>query len=43
MVRDAEERLHEVMHLNEKEIAMKIRNDPRLTGVGEMAAQILDR
>ncbi len=35
MVRDAEERLHEVMHLNEKEIAMKIRNDPRLTGVGK--------
>lgn len=35
MVRDAEERLHEVRHLNEKEIAMKIRNDPRLTSVGK--------
>lgn len=35
MVRDAEQRLHEVMHLNEKEIAMKIRNDPRLTPVGK--------
>lgn len=35
MVRDAEARLHEVMHLNEKEIAMKIRNDPRLTAVGK--------
>lgn len=35
MVRDAEERLHEVRHLNEKEIAMKIRNDPRLTPVGK--------
>ncbi len=35
MVVDAEQRLHEVMHLNEKEIAMKIRNDPRLTPVGK--------
>lgn len=35
MVRDAEDRLHEVVHLNEKEIAMKIRNDPRLTAVGK--------
>jgi exopolysaccharide biosynthesis polyprenyl glycosylphosphotransferase len=35
MVQDAERRLHEVMHLNEKEIAMKIRNDPRLTPLGK--------
>lgn len=35
MVQDAEQRLHEVMHLNEKAIAMKIRNDPRLTPVGK--------
>ncbi len=35
MVADAEQRLHEVMHLNEKEIAMKIRNDPRLTPLGK--------
>jgi exopolysaccharide biosynthesis polyprenyl glycosylphosphotransferase len=35
MVVDAEQRLHEVMHLNEKEIAMKIRNDPRLTPLGK--------
>lgn len=35
MVRDAEERLHEVAHLNQKEIALKIRNDPRLTAVGK--------
>ena len=35
MVRDAEDRLHEVRHLNEKAIAMKIRNDPRLTPVGK--------
>ena len=35
MVEDAEARLQEVMHLNEKEIAMKIRNDPRLTPVGK--------
>jgi exopolysaccharide biosynthesis polyprenyl glycosylphosphotransferase len=35
MVRDAEARLHQVAHLNEKEIVMKIRNDPRLTTVGK--------
>jgi exopolysaccharide biosynthesis polyprenyl glycosylphosphotransferase len=35
MVQDAEDRLHEVIHLNEKEIAMKIRNDPRLTSAGK--------
>jgi exopolysaccharide biosynthesis polyprenyl glycosylphosphotransferase len=35
MVQDAEDRLHEVIHLNEKEIAMKIKNDPRLTTVGK--------
>jgi exopolysaccharide biosynthesis polyprenyl glycosylphosphotransferase len=35
MVHDAEARLHEVIHLNEKEIAIKIRNDPRLTAVGK--------
>jgi lipopolysaccharide/colanic/teichoic acid biosynthesis glycosyltransferase len=34
MVRDAEDRLHEVRHLNSKEIVMKIPNDPRLTSVG---------
>jgi exopolysaccharide biosynthesis polyprenyl glycosylphosphotransferase len=35
MVEDAEARLHQVVHLNEKSIVMKIRNDPRLTGVGK--------
>ena len=35
MVQDAEDRLHEVRHLNQKAIAMKIRNDPRLTPVGK--------
>jgi exopolysaccharide biosynthesis polyprenyl glycosylphosphotransferase len=35
MVQDAEARLHQVAHLNEKDIVMKIRNDPRLTGVGK--------
>ena len=36
MVRDAEARLHQVAHLNEKDIVvMKIRNDPRLTPVGK--------
>jgi len=35
MVQDAEDRLHEVRHLNQKAIAMKIRNDPRLTRVGK--------
>lgn len=35
MVADAEARLHEVAHLNEKDIALKIKNDPRLTGVGK--------
>jgi exopolysaccharide biosynthesis polyprenyl glycosylphosphotransferase len=34
MVRDAEQRLHEVKHLNQKEIVTKIPNDPRLTPVG---------
>jgi exopolysaccharide biosynthesis polyprenyl glycosylphosphotransferase len=35
MVADAEGRLHEVAHLNPKEIVTKIPNDPRLTGVGK--------
>jgi exopolysaccharide biosynthesis polyprenyl glycosylphosphotransferase len=35
MVEDAEARLHQVAHLNEREIVMKIRNDPRLTSVGK--------
>ena len=35
MVEDAESRLHQVAHLNERdEVVMKIRNDPRLTPVG---------
>jgi lipopolysaccharide/colanic/teichoic acid biosynthesis glycosyltransferase len=35
MVKDAEQRLHEVAHLNPKEIVTKIPNDPRLTPVGK--------
>ena len=35
MVEDAEARLHQVVHLNEKSVVMKIRNDPRLTGIGK--------
>lgn len=36
MVQDAEARLHQVAHLNERdEVVMKIRNDPRLTPVGK--------
>jgi exopolysaccharide biosynthesis polyprenyl glycosylphosphotransferase len=35
MIADAESRLHEVAHLNEKEIVTKIPNDPRLTPVGK--------
>jgi exopolysaccharide biosynthesis polyprenyl glycosylphosphotransferase len=35
MVEDAEARLHQVAHLNEKSVVMKIRNDPRLTIVGK--------
>lgn len=35
MVADAEARLHEVAHLNEKEVVTKIPNDPRLTRVGK--------
>lgn len=35
MVVDAEQRLHEVAHLNPKEIVTKIPNDPRLTPVGK--------
>jgi exopolysaccharide biosynthesis polyprenyl glycosylphosphotransferase len=35
MVEDAEQRLHEVVHLNPKEIVTKIPNDPRLTPVGK--------
>ena len=35
MVADAEDRLHEVAHLNAKEVVTKIPNDPRLTGVGK--------
>ena len=35
MVADAEERLGEVAHLNQKEIVTKIPNDPRLTAVGK--------
>lgn len=34
MVEDAERRVPEVEHLSQKEIAMKIPNDPRLTAVG---------
>jgi exopolysaccharide biosynthesis polyprenyl glycosylphosphotransferase len=35
MVADAEQRLHEVAHLNPKEVVTKIPNDPRLTTVGK--------
>ncbi|HEY4054139.1 MAG TPA: sugar transferase [Terriglobales bacterium] len=35
MVVDAEQRLHEVAHLNSKEIVTKIPDDPRLTTVGK--------
>jgi exopolysaccharide biosynthesis polyprenyl glycosylphosphotransferase len=35
MVEDAEARLHQVVHLNEKDIVVKIKNDPRLTTVGK--------
>jgi exopolysaccharide biosynthesis polyprenyl glycosylphosphotransferase len=35
MVDGAEERLHEVAHLNSKQVVTKIRNDPRLTPVGK--------
>jgi exopolysaccharide biosynthesis polyprenyl glycosylphosphotransferase len=35
MVADAEDRLHEVAHLNPKEVVTKIPNDPRLTAVGK--------
>jgi len=35
MVADAEARLHEVAHLNQKEIVTKIPNDPRLTPIGK--------
>lgn len=36
MVENAESRLHQVAHLNERdEVVMKIRNDPRLTPVGK--------
>jgi exopolysaccharide biosynthesis polyprenyl glycosylphosphotransferase len=35
MVADAEQRLHEVAHLNPKDIVTKIPNDPRLTPVGK--------
>jgi len=35
MVADAEGRLHEVAHLNTREIVTKIPNDPRLTPVGK--------
>jgi exopolysaccharide biosynthesis polyprenyl glycosylphosphotransferase len=34
MVQDAEQRLHEVKHLNQREIVTKIPNDPRLTPIG---------
>jgi exopolysaccharide biosynthesis polyprenyl glycosylphosphotransferase len=35
MVEDAEARLHQVAHLNERNIVTKIKNDPRLTTVGK--------
>lgn len=35
MVMDAEQRFHEVAHLTSRDIATKIPNDPRLTGVGK--------
>ncbi|HWF09753.1 MAG TPA: sugar transferase [Bryobacteraceae bacterium] len=35
MVEDAEARLQQVAHLNERDIVLKIRNDPRLTTVGK--------
>ena len=35
MVQDAEQRMHEVAHLNPKTIVTKIPNDPRLTPVGK--------
>jgi len=35
MVEDAESRLHEVAHLNERTIVHKIKDDPRLTPVGK--------
>ena len=35
MVEDAEQRMHEVAHLNHKTIVTKIHNDPRLTRIGK--------
>jgi exopolysaccharide biosynthesis polyprenyl glycosylphosphotransferase len=35
MVEDAEARLHQVAHLNERDVVLKIKNDPRLTAVGK--------
>jgi exopolysaccharide biosynthesis polyprenyl glycosylphosphotransferase len=35
MVQDAESRVHEVAHLNERTVVMKIKDDPRLTSVGK--------
>jgi exopolysaccharide biosynthesis polyprenyl glycosylphosphotransferase len=35
MVQGAEQRLHEVAHLNSKEVVTKIPNDPRLTPLGK--------
>lgn len=34
MVQNAEARMHEVAHLNARDVATKIKNDPRLTPVG---------
>jgi exopolysaccharide biosynthesis polyprenyl glycosylphosphotransferase len=36
MVVDAEQRLHEVAHLTQRDVATKIPNDPRLTPVGKL-------
>ncbi len=35
MVKDAEQRMHEVAHLNPKTVVTKIPNDPRLTPIGK--------
>ena len=40
MQENAHEMRESLKHLSQRELAMKIPNDPRLTGVGKMAAQI---
>ena len=44
MVRDAEKRRAEVMHMNERDgVLFKITNDPRITRLGRILAQVLAR